>query len=164
MTSMSRSCGNSLCSKLGKLHCDRCKNEFYCSQRCRKKSWKVHKLSCSENGTEERIESKSAGVCASQECSKAGNLSCSGCGTVGYCSAECQKKDRKQHEVNCKKTAPTGQDRATADQKPSSSDSRCKTRPAVNPTRQVQDEMMENPFMRQFMLVVFMVLAIDFMF
>ena len=150
MISVSRLCGNSLCSRLGRLHCARCKNEFYCSQPCQKKSWKVHKLSCSENGTKEKIESKSTGVCASQECSNPGNLRCSGCRTVGYCSAECQKKDWKQHKVNCKKTVPTGQDKAS-DRKPSSSGSRFKTRPDVSPNRQMQDEMMKNPFMRDLM-------------
>ena len=133
-----------------KFHCASRKTDFFCSQTCRKKSWKMRKLSCSENGTKEQIESKSTGVCASQECSKPGNLRCSGCRTVGYCSAECQKKDWKQHKVNCQKTAPTGQDRAS-DQKPSSSGSRCKMRPEMNLTRQIQDEMMENPFMRQYM-------------
>ncbi|KAI9905729.1 hypothetical protein PsorP6_013871 [Peronosclerospora sorghi] len=44
--SIQRICGAKLCSKNGTLRCSRCKAQFYCSAKCQKADWKVHKLEC----------------------------------------------------------------------------------------------------------------------
>ena len=96
------------------------------------------------------MKSKAAGMCEIKECSKPGNLCCSRCKTVGYCSTECQKKDWKQHKVNCKQTEPSEQD-GISGKKPSFSGSTSEKRPGVNPSHLMQDGTTENPFMRHFM-------------
>ena len=40
-----RSC--QLCTNLTTKKCSRCKKIFYCSVKCQKSDWKVHKLNCS---------------------------------------------------------------------------------------------------------------------
>ena len=149
-TSGERKCSNRDCSREGELQCARCKTEFYCSQPCQKKSWRIHKLSCSKSGTEKQMRSKAVGVCENKECSKPGNLRCSRCKTAGYCSAECQKKAWKQHKVSCKQPDPSGQDRAPG-QNPSSSGSSSTRCPDVNPNGQMPDDFIRRSFIRPFL-------------
>eukprot|EP00747_Dinoflagellata_sp_TGD_P194129 gnl/TRDRNA2_/TRDRNA2_61191_c0_seq1.p1 gnl/TRDRNA2_/TRDRNA2_61191_c0~~gnl/TRDRNA2_/TRDRNA2_61191_c0_seq1.p1 ORF type:complete len:391 (-),score=66.20 gnl/TRDRNA2_/TRDRNA2_61191_c0_seq1:139-1311(-) len=40
-------------------------------------------------------------ACGCIECPNLGKEKCSGCGTVRYCSRECQKKDWTQHKLEC---------------------------------------------------------------
>lgn len=41
-----RICESDLCTNDGKLKCSRCKNAYYCSGECQKKSWGKHKNDC----------------------------------------------------------------------------------------------------------------------
>ena len=106
MSSESNNCGNKACRNLGLFRCSRCKNVFYCSQKCQKISWKDHKVSCSESrdtGTSSHhAAQRTIGTCHNEECAKIGALICSQCKNVGYCSKECQKVDWGSHKRNCK--------------------------------------------------------------
>ncbi|CAI5733210.1 unnamed protein product [Peronospora destructor] len=41
-------CGGDRCSKNGTLRCAQCKAQFYCSRKCQKADWKLHKLGCTK--------------------------------------------------------------------------------------------------------------------
>lgn len=108
MSTDNSSCGNNECRNLGLFRCSRCKNVFYCSQKCQKISWKDHKPLCCESlegsaSTPERVTQKAIGTCHNEDCGKIGALICSQCKNAGYCSKECQKVDWASHKKSCKR-------------------------------------------------------------
>ena len=42
-------------------------------------------------------------ICCQKDCHNDGDLRCSRCKKVNYCSKECQRSDWKQHKKQCKK-------------------------------------------------------------
>ena len=107
MSSEAKQCGNRECKSLGLLLCSRCRDVFYCSQKCQKLNWKDHKIICSktkDSTTGSQASQNKTDVCQNGECGENGTLKCSRCKSVRYCSKSCQGKDWKNHKKICKRS------------------------------------------------------------
>jgi hypothetical protein len=76
-----------------RLDCSRCNTACYCSAKCQKAHWPIHKKACK--------------LVTCQRCEKLETTKwfskCSRCQQVFYCGRDCQKYDWPNHKSNCKK-------------------------------------------------------------
>ena len=124
-------CSAPACSQPGTNKCSGCKTTFYCCADCQRADWPHHKLSCEgrvrkvgmtsdkvkeDNSTTSSSSSSSKNttttsnnnsssdlgvICSASGCSQPGTNKCSGCKSVFYCSAKCQKADWSHHKDTC---------------------------------------------------------------
>ena len=112
--SLSAACGS--CNKplaVYHLRCSRCQTMTYCNTECQRTHWKLHKKACKASvvkaaqPTTAVATSISAHKVPCEMCSSLNErpLHCSGCQTVSYCNADCQRAHWKLHKKACKDRA-----------------------------------------------------------
>ena len=80
-----------MCDKRGDLKCGRCKDAAYCSAECQRKDWPKHKETCIKELAKELPIAKTEKK--RNVCEKQGEMKCSKCKSISYCSVECQRND-----------------------------------------------------------------------
>ncbi|PBK94875.1 hypothetical protein ARMGADRAFT_1011742 [Armillaria gallica] len=67
------------CLKQGDLRCSACKYAFYCSEKCQKAEWRVHKKSCAMNKILREIQEKAEEEEARKPLKRPPTNRCTGC-------------------------------------------------------------------------------------
>ena len=88
--------------------CGGCKTQRYCSRKCQRAHWSVHRVTCKKHRTggggspEPVLRRRECGYCGMRESVVSFQL-CAGCKTQRYCSRKCQRAHWSVHRVACKK-------------------------------------------------------------
>ena len=89
-------------------HCKKCKSAFYCSRKCQRSRWKIHKAICKSTSVvpeiviEAEIEAiRTCNYCKKEEVPDHPLKKCVQCKAVTYCNENCQRADWKQHKCVC---------------------------------------------------------------
>eukprot|EP00039_Didymoeca_costata_P029613 m.25513 g.25513 ORF g.25513 m.25513 type:complete len:1702 (+) comp7711_c0_seq2:128-5233(+) len=95
-----------VCGKPSGFECSQCTMRGYCSSVCQASDWSHHKQTCKGMLPEDTNEQDSDDhsndgkeICV---CGKVALFDCSKCGTVSYCSVQCQRQHWHRHKVVCK--------------------------------------------------------------
>lgn len=92
------------CGKAALVECKRCEFEIFCSDAHVKEYKRKHKIQCDVRVSELAGLKMKAPKIVCGGCGGEAKNKCARCGTVYYCSKECQKNHWKTHKITCGKS------------------------------------------------------------